>query len=478
MRVGPNARQNLLQPDDPDCRYYLAGHSFPYDRDCPRTPQGPMPRCRPPRTDAAATIVGLVVLMSSVGCSPAKVASNPPPHHTHASIVDLTAPAGGYMPVDRVTADGLTAVAVSRPIASVTHRPLNVLAVSGGGQFGSYAAGLLVGWSCRGDRPEFDVVTGISSGALIAALAFNGPKYDPLMQQLFTTLTTEELFCSRRPCRNIRLHSSLSTSGPLQDLIDRTINDEFLSDMQAAHACGRRLYVGTMILNTRRPVFWDLGAIACGPDGHVRVKKILLAAASIPGMLPAVPLCVEVDGQKYEELHVDGGGVAQTFVRFGEHHPRPDPAHPSAPWLAGSNLYLIGGGKMYAEVLEPELGLLARVTSTVSGTLFALFRADVWRLYTLCRVSGMSFSLAVMPDDVPSSPNSMEFDPDLQLRLYTLAFDKISCGTAWRCTPPGYEAGEEDYPRTGFCLSVPCPKPPPGPWVPERRRGGRSLVRY
>lgn len=425
---------------------------------------------RPPRFAAPLGVLA-AGLVAAAGCSPAKVATNPPPHHTGAPVVDLSAPPQGFLALDRATADTLTQVTALRPPAPVATRPLNVLAVSGGGQFGSYAAGLLAGWTCRGDRPEFDVVTGISSGALIAAFAYLGPKYDPQLTRLFTTLEAEDLFSGRRVVRNIRQYRALQSAEPIKDMIAETVDDEFVADLRAAHASGRRLFVGTMVINVRRPVYWDLGAIASQPCGQQRVRDILLATASIPGFVPAVPLHVEVNGQCHEELHGDAGGVAQVFVRFGEHHPRPDPAHPAAPWLAESNLYIIGGGKLYPEILEPELGVLARLSSTVSGTLFALFRSDVWRLFTLCRVSGMGFHLAVVPEDVPSSPSSMEFDPDLQRALYTVAYDQVMQGATWRCTPPGYEPGEEDHPRTGFRLAVPHPKPAPGPFVPPNRRG-------
>ena len=407
----------------------------------------------------------LAALAAAVGCSSrsSRTDAPVPPHYAAPErVIDVNAPPGTYMPVERVTADVLTAATANEPATGA--RPLNVLAISGGGQFGSYAAGLMVGWTCRGDRPEFDVVTGISSGALVATIVYAGPKYDPVLQRLFTGLRTEDVFRFRPIPVNILRTQSIGSSEPLADLIAQTIDAEFLTDMRAAHTAGRRLFVATMNLQTRRPVIWDLGAIACSgrPDADELVRKLVLATSSISGQSPAVEFNVDVDGVCYTEHHVDGGGVLQTFVRFGPEAPQPDPANPSARWLSGSNLYLIGGGKLYKDVLAEPPGFVARILSNVSATLYALFRADVWRLYTLCAVSGMKFHLTSIPDEFPTAERSTSFDPEYQRQLFAVGFDRMRCGQPWRYTPPGYEPGEEVYPRAGLSFRLgdpagPCP---------------------
>ena len=57
------------------------------------------------------------------------------------------------------------------------------LAISGGGDDGAFGAGLLAGWSARGDRPVFGLVTGVSTGALSAPFAFLGGEYDAKLKQ-------------------------------------------------------------------------------------------------------------------------------------------------------------------------------------------------------------------------------------------------------------------------------------------------------
>ncbi len=425
----------------------------------------------PPRLQRSAAhrtfpAAGLLALAAAVGCSQVQIDPNPPPHYTAPVVLDAAAPPGTYLAVERTAADVLATQAADHPAPG--NRPLNVLVVSGGGQFGSFDAGALVGWTCRGDRPDFDVVTGISSGALVAVIAYVGPKYDPVLQRLFTTLRTKDLF--RYPPVTVHLvrDKSMASTEPLKRLIDETLNEEFFADMQAAHRAGRRLFVGTMNMLSRKPVYWDLGAIACSgrPDALEQVRRVVLATCSISGMSPPVPIDVEVNGVCVREYHVDCGGLSQAFIRFGPETPRPDPANPAARWLAGSNLYILAGGKLYKDVLDRPPGVVGAMRSNVSANLFATFRCDAWKIYTFCVASGMSYHLALIPPEAYTGDRSTEFDPDTQRQLFTIGYDMIMRGTAWRTTPPGYEPGEEAYPRAGFRFTVPAGQPPAAPAAP------------
>jgi hypothetical protein len=240
-------------------------------------------------------------------------------------------------------------------------------------------------------------------------------------------------------------------------LIERTITEEFVCELAAEHCKGRRLFIGTMDLNTRRLVAWDLGAIAASgrPDATAMVRQLLLAASSIPGVAPAVPIEITLNGQPLTELHGDGGGIAQTFVRFGTHHPRPDPARPGVKWLEGSNLYVIAGGKLFLDPTEGSPTVFQRMAGAVSGILYAIFRADAWRIYTLCRVSGMHFHMTAIPQVLVSPPQSMTFDPEGQKAMYAAGYEFGLAGGPWRTTPPGYLPGEAMTPRAGTAFIVP-----------------------
>jgi hypothetical protein len=332
----------------------------------------------------------------------------------------------------------------------ITNRPMNILAVSGGGQYGAYCAGVLVGWTASGQRPEFDVVTGISAGALVACFAMVGPKYDAEMQRVFTTLTGKDLF-RYRPALYLIRYKSIASAEPLKEQIDQTVTPEYLCDLQAAHQAGRRLFVGTMNAHSRRLTVWDVGAIACSnrPDRLELVRKILLASSSISPLTPTVPFDVVVDGQKYVEEHCDGGGTSQVFVRFGPSHPRYDASRPG-PWLQGSNLYLLAGGKIYADPVGGELSFIAKATGGVSATLYALYRAEANKLYALCAASGMRFHMVAVPQEKKTALKSMDFDPAVMQDLFALGYGQGSGGIPWRTVPPGGLPGEEEEPRAGL----------------------------
>src|SRR5687768_1654697 len=184
----------------------------------------------------------------------------------------------------------------------------SVLVLSGGGAYGAYSAGLLVGWTQTGTRPEFDVVTGVSTGALVAALAFLGPDYDGELRRVYTTLESKDIFRFRRSIRSL-LSEGLADNAPLARQIEAFVTPENMARLAAEHARGRRLYVGTTDLDGRRQVVWDVSAIATQgtPEAAGLIVRVLLASAAIPGFFPPVRIPISADGKLYEERHVDGG---------------------------------------------------------------------------------------------------------------------------------------------------------------------------
>lgn len=97
------------------------------------------------------------------------------------------------------------------------------LALSGGGASGAFGAGVLVGWTRHGDRPRFDIVTGVSTGALAAPLAFAGPRFDDRLENAYQdrdlrALTSDRLGVLRNP--------SLYPAGPLKRLVERYVTDD------------------------------------------------------------------------------------------------------------------------------------------------------------------------------------------------------------------------------------------------------------
>ncbi len=190
-----------------------------------------------------------------------------------------------------------------------------MLSLSGGGADGAFGAGILSGWSARGDRPTFTMVTGISTGALIAPFAFLGPEYDMLLKLFYTTFSTEDL------ARPLPVGSAISRNGffstkPLREALKQYISAEVITKIATEYRKGRRLIIGTTNLDLMRPVYWDIGAIAQhrSEKNDQLIRDIILASVSVPVAFPPVFITLEAGGNTYDEMHVDGGVTNQVFA--------------------------------------------------------------------------------------------------------------------------------------------------------------------
>jgi predicted acylesterase/phospholipase RssA len=217
--------------------------------------------------------------------------------------------------MDALSKEKWAQVKATRPqLLQTGRRPqISFLAVSGGGSDGAFGAGLLVGWTARGDRPEFDIVTGVSTGALTAPFAFLGPRHDGALKEVYTKYSTDELV-TKQPIRGLLGGEALANNAPLARVIASYVNEGFLQEVAHEHAPGRRLLIGTTNLDAQRPVIWDMGRIASSPHALELFRSVLLASAAIPGVFPPVFIKVQADGQAREEMHVDGGTTNQVFL--------------------------------------------------------------------------------------------------------------------------------------------------------------------
>ncbi len=238
-----------------------------------------------------------------------------------------TASFHGLPPDTRVVLDGADDAVLGRIAAESLRRelsyadragmkelgPANYLAISGGGANGAYGAGLLTGWTALGTRPEFKGVTGVSTGALMAPFAFLGPARDPELERFYTTIGKKDVMRSRGLV-SAMLGESFYDSTPLLRLIRGVLTPEMVAAIAREHSeKGRLLCVATTNLDVPVGVLWNVGAIAASgyKDAPELIAKILLASASIPGAFPPVMIDVEAGGEHFQEMHVDGGTVAQ-----------------------------------------------------------------------------------------------------------------------------------------------------------------------
>ena len=311
------------------------------------------------------------------------------------------------------------------------------LAISGGGENGAFAAGLLLGWTASGDRPEFTAVTGISAGALVAPFAFLGPEYDDVLKTVTSELQPENVYKKRGMIRALRT-DGLATTEPLQALIAKHVDEEVMEKIAAAHREGCTLNIGTANLDSMRPVIWRIGAIANSghPDALELIRKILLASASIPAFFPPVLIPVEVDGKKYDELHVDGGAASQVFI----YPPGIDydrvlerlavPGRPKVYIIRNSRLVPI-----YEQVRNKLFPIAGRSLESLIRTQGI---GDLYRIYLETCRDGMDFNLAYIPAEFTEDSGD-EFDPQYMRDLYDLAYEQGKEGYDWEKMPPELE---------------------------------------
>jgi Patatin-like phospholipase len=317
------------------------------------------------------------------------------------------------------------------------------LALSGGGDDGAFGAGLLVGWSARGNRPEFDMVTGVSTGALSAPFAYLGRAYDQNLTQLYTETSARDIF-NRRPLLIAAVASdSLVDNTPLRTMIEHYVDATMVQKIAEEYAKGRLLFVLTTNLDQSRPVIWNIGAIAASNNPKARdlIVDVLLASASIPAVFPPVMLDVTVDGQKRQEMHVDGGTVAQVFF----YPPSFSIRRAAAKFgVDEQNLrsrkrvaYVIRNGRFFRQDESVQLRTIAIAKEALSTMTMSSGINDTYRMYTLARRDGVDFNLASIGEDF-TEPYKGPFDPTYMQALFAYGYEKGRAGYPWRKVPPGY----------------------------------------
>ncbi len=322
----------------------------------------------------------------------------------------------------------------------------SALALSGGGANGAFGAGVLYGWTQAGTRPKFKLVTGISTGALIAPFAFLGPEYDEELRQVYTTLETKDILHLRNFISWL-WNESLAETGPLEKLIERNVNEKIFEAVAREHSYGRRLYVGTTNLDAQRFVIWNMGAIANSGhrDALKLFHKILLASASIPVAFPPVYFDVEVEGKQYDEMHVDGGTITEVFFYgfmldlpaarkevFGDKAPKP-----------GGALYIIRNGKLAPSPVNVTRSLPKISKAALSTLMRAHAWGDLYRIYTITQRDQIDFNYAGIPDDYVSASDEA-FDPEEMNRLFEIGLEMGKSGNAWHKVPPGFERPQKE----------------------------------
>lgn len=307
---------------------------------------------------------------------------------------------------------------------------LDFLALSGGGPAGAFSAGLLAGWTETGGRPAFDIVSGISVGALIAPFAFAGPDYDPTLKRFFTETAT-----TAAPVVDVfgLLGGALGLldTAPLRAALETFVDETLLARVAAEHDAGRRLLVGTTNLDAGRPVIWNMGLIAKSGDIGL-FRDVMLASASIPGAFPPVAIRVEAGGAVYDEFHVDGG-VTHAVIVWPEGYERalvPDPSIPTE-----TTIYVIQNNSLLRpyQPVEPRVGPIA--SRALSTMILVQSGEDLKAIAAAAEVVGGDFRLAFIPAELDIT-STTDFDVGQMTRLYDAAFADARDGIDWMDRPP------------------------------------------
>jgi hypothetical protein len=333
-----------------------------------------------------------------------------------------------------------TAEEIRQDAPGIYGRPHNYLAISGGGSNGAFGAGLLNGWTAAGTRPEFTLVTGISTGALIAPFAFLGPKYDTVLEEIYTNYSTADLLELRSPIELLNSDSFADTA-PLRAKIAQYVTESVMQEIAAERRKGRALFIGTANLDLARPVIWDIGAIAdSGQPGALNlIRDIMLASASIPGAFPPVYIKVEAGGEVYDEMHVDGGTATQVFLYplgVDWREVLRKYAVPGRP-----HVYVIRNSRLAPEWTKMEPQFVPVVGRSVDSLIRTQGIGDMYRMYLGARRDNLDYHLALIPEDFDVVSKEV-FDPEYMKALYKRGYDLARDGYPWARTPPGYTGPE------------------------------------
>ena len=395
------------------------------------------------RRSLSLVLAAAAILLVLQACSTPDRLAAPPPEQQAAAIVGGMSGIRYWQTADLASMqqDGIESFRREAALfaAAGNKGPLptaNFLAISGGGEDGAFGGGLLVGWTEAGTRPEFKLVTGISTGALAAPFAFLGPDYDPQVKDIYTNITADDVL-EKRSILAVLFDDAVADNAPLRRLVAKYFTPDMLEAIAAEHEKGRVLLIGTTNLDARRPVIWNITKIAASGSPHALelVYDILVASAAIPGAFPPMMIDVEVNGQPHQEMHVDGGASAQVFIYPPSLHVAEISSQEHI--TRDRRAFVIRNAR-----LDPDWADTKRRTMDIAGrAVSSLIQnqgvGDLFRIYATTERDGVDFNLAYIPTsfDVPLPE---PFDQHYMRELFKLGYELARSGYPWEKSPPGY----------------------------------------
>ncbi|CAM3458304.1 MULTISPECIES: patatin-like phospholipase family protein [Yersinia] len=311
------------------------------------------------------------------------------------------------------------------------------LALSGGGPNGAFGAGFLNGWSKTGKRPVFKVVTGVSTGALIAPFAFLGSDHDQALHDFYTTTTTRDIFHLDNLLFRLFFREALADTSPLSQLIDGHITAQLLREIAVEYRHGRRLYIGTVDLDSQRFFVWNMGLLATKgtPESLILFRKIMLASSSVPVAFAPVFFDVVAKGKHYDEMHVDGGVGARVFYNGGVFSGKIVRARAGIT-NSKEDIYIIHNGQLGPRP-EPTPRLVRNIAMrTLDSSSKATVVGDLYRIYAFSLAEGADFHWITIPSNLDINGAEI-FDPVKMEKLYQAGYAEALRGPVWSLRPPG-----------------------------------------
>jgi predicted acylesterase/phospholipase RssA len=315
---------------------------------------------------------------------------------------------------------------------------MNFLALSGGGPDGAFAAGLLSGWSVSGTRPRFDLVSGISVGALIAPFVFAGPEHDATLRAMFTEFRTENI-AIMQPISALFGSLGIADTTPLRRTLSRFVDEEFLRQVAEVDLSGRSLLIGTTNIDAGRPVIWDMGRIARA--GNVELfRDVMMASAAMPGIFPPVEIEVEAGGERYSEFHVDGG-VTHSVVALPRGYEQVVSADLEFP--VRQTFYVIQNNALEPPYSPVDSWLPSIAARSLSTLIRGQTAGDLLTVYYEAETSNSAFRMIYVPSEFQAA-SAADFDQEYMRGLFTAAYEDALDGITWHNRPPGIIAPAED----------------------------------
>jgi predicted acylesterase/phospholipase RssA len=327
--------------------------------------------------------------------------------------------------------------------------PLTILALSGGGTGGAFGAGAVAGLTHNGARPTFDVVTGVSAGALVAPYAFLGPAWDAQLLKAFTGVAGDDLLQSRG--LGVIFGSSVYSGKPLRQLIDAYVSDDMIRAIAREAAKGRLLLVATTDVASGESVIWDLGAIAMngGPLARTLFRDVLVASASVPGMFPPVIIRIAENGLIHDQAHVDGAATVPFFVP-----PALLQTARSAPNSDRAAVFVIVDGPLTEAAHTTRLTARAILSRSIRVGLSHMMLTTLELTAATAQLEGASFRYSSIPADYPL-PDAFDFSATTRRPLFRYAYQCAESGRFWTAFPAADD--EETLRDISRTETVPCP---------------------